>query len=50
MKSHPSFTDFCKSIMGEWVKIDYEMEHLQNGFDKKDKVEYLNVTAKLIVC
>ena len=22
--------------MGEWVKIDYEMEHLKNGFDKKD--------------
>ena len=36
MKSHPSFTDFCKSIMVEWIKIDYEMEHLKNGFDKKD--------------
>ena len=22
--------------MGEWVKIDYEMEHLKNRFDKKD--------------
>ena len=22
--------------MREWVKIDYEMEHLKNGFDKKD--------------
>ena len=22
--------------MWEWVKIDYGMEHLKNGFDKKD--------------
>ena len=22
--------------MGEWVKIDNGMEHLKNGFDKKD--------------
>ena len=22
--------------MGEWVKIYYGMEHLKNGFDKKD--------------
>ena len=27
--------------MREWVKIDYEMEHLKNGFDQK----YLKVNT-----
>ena len=36
MKSHPSFEEFCKSLMGEWTKIDYEMEHLKNGYGRKD--------------
>ena len=36
MKSHPSFEDFCKSMMGEWTKLDYEMEHLKNGYGRND--------------
>ena len=34
--SHPSFEDFCKSMMGEWTKIDNEMEHLKNGYGRND--------------
>ena len=36
MKSNPSFEDFCKSLMGEWTKIDYEMDHLKNGYGRND--------------
>ena len=36
MKTHPTFEEFCKVIMGEWVKIDYEMDHLESGFTVKD--------------
>ena len=36
MKPHPSFEEFCKVLMGEWVKIDYEMDHLESGFTRAD--------------
>ena len=36
MKPHPSFEEFCKVLMGEWVKIDYEMDHLESGFTRED--------------
>ena len=35
MKSHPTFEDFCKSLMGGGTKIDYELEHLKNGLEEK---------------
>ena len=36
MKPHPSFEEFCKVIMGEWVKIDYELDHLESGYEVSD--------------
>ena len=36
MKSHPTFEDFLKYLMGEWTKIDHEIEHLKNGYGRKD--------------
>ena len=32
MKAHPTFQKFCKVIMGEWVIIDFELDHLESGF------------------
>ena len=36
MKAHPTFQEFCKVIMGEWVKIDFELDHLESGFTSSD--------------
>ena len=36
MKAHPSFEEFCQVLMGEWVKIEYEMEHLGSGYTASD--------------
>ena len=36
MKSHLSFEDFCKTMMGEWTNIGYTMEHLRNGYGRND--------------
>ena len=34
MKPHPSFEEFCKVLMGEWVKIDVELDHLASGYTR----------------
>ena len=31
MKAHPTFEEFAKLLMGEWNKIEYEMDHLESG-------------------
>ena len=36
MKAHPTFEEFCEVIMGEWVKIDYELDHLESGYTASD--------------
>ena len=36
MKAHPTFEEFCEVIMDEWVKIDYELEHLESGYTASD--------------
>ena len=33
MKPHPSFEEFCNVVMGEWVKIDYDLGHLEFGYE-----------------
>ena len=35
-KAHPTFQEFCKVIMGEWVKIDFELDHLESEFTSSD--------------
>ena len=30
MKAHPTFEEFSEVIMGEWVKIDYQLDHLES--------------------
>ena len=35
MKAHPTFEEFSEVIMGEWVKIDYELDHLESGSDMR---------------
>ena len=34
MKAHPTFQEFFKVIMGEWVKI--ELDYLESGFTLSD--------------
>ena len=34
MKANPKFQEFCKVIMGEWVKI--ELDYLESGFTLSD--------------
>ena len=29
MKPHPTMEHFCRVLMGEWIKIDYEMDLLE---------------------
>ena len=36
MKAHPTFREFCVGLMGEWNKIEYEIEHLETGFTVAD--------------
>ena len=36
MKAHPSFEEFCKIIMREWIRIDFEMDKLESGNTRKD--------------
>ena len=31
MKAHPSFEEFCQVIMREWIRIEFEMDHLESG-------------------
>ena len=35
MKPHPSMEHFCRVLMGEWVKIEYEMDLLESGVTKE---------------
>ena len=35
MKPHPSMEHFCRVLMGEWIKIDYEMDLLESGVSKE---------------
>ena len=30
-RSHPDFISFCEAIMGEWIKIQTEIEQLGTG-------------------
>ena len=36
MKAHPTFEMFAKLLMGEWNKIEYEMDHLESGYTASD--------------
>ena len=36
MKAHPSFEEFCQVLIGEWVRIEYEMEHLGSRYTASD--------------
>ena len=36
MKPHPSFQEFCQVLMGEWVRIDFELDHLASGYTRDD--------------
>ena len=36
MKAHPTFEEFAKLLMGEWNKIEYEMDHLESGYTAGD--------------
>ena len=36
MKAHPTFEEFAKLLMGEWNKIEYEMDHLESGYTASD--------------
>ena len=35
MKPHPSMEHFCRVLMGEWIKIDYEMDLLESDVSKE---------------
>ena len=36
MKAHPTFEEFAKLLMGEWNKIEYEMDHLESVYTASD--------------
>ena len=36
MKPHPSFQEFCQVLMGEWVRIEFELDHLASGYTRED--------------
>jgi hypothetical protein len=36
MKAHPTFEMFAKLLMGEWNKIECEMDHLVSGYTASD--------------
>ena len=36
MKAHPTFEEFAKLLMGDWNKIEYEMDHLESGYTASD--------------
>ena len=36
MKAHPTFGEFAKLLMGEWNKIEYEMDHLESVYTASD--------------
>lgn len=39
MKPHPSMEHFCRDVMCEWIKNDYEMDLLESGVSK-DKLKF----------
>ena len=45
MKPNPSLEDFCRVLMGEWVKIDYVMDHLESGITA-DKIKFKTSSAE----
>ena len=36
MKPHPSIQEFCQVLMGEWVRIEFELDHLASGYTRED--------------
>jgi hypothetical protein len=31
-----SFNKFCQVMMGEWVRIDFKLDHLTSGYTRDD--------------
>ena len=46
MKAHPTFEEFCQVLMGEWNKIDFEMDLLESGHTR-DQLKFKTSTADI---